>query len=61
MGGANDAQLGALTNYAEKIGLAFQIMDDILDVTSTLEELGKTPGKDALEEKSYLCKPLRNG
>lgn len=52
LGGANDAQLGALTNYAEKIGLAFQIMDDILDVTSTLEELGKTPGKDALEEKA---------
>ena len=38
--------------FAEKLGLAFQIMDDILDVTSTLEELGKTPGKDALEEKA---------
>lgn len=52
LGDADELQLAALTNYAEKIGLAFQIMDDILDVTSTLEELGKTPGKDALEEKA---------
>lgn len=48
---ADEETLQAVTDYAEKIGLAFQIMDDILDVTSTLEELGKTPGKDAQEGK----------
>lgn len=46
LGEANEKQLNALTLFAEKFGLAFQIMDDILDVISTLEELGKTPGKD---------------
>ena len=46
LGNATEKQLNALTSFAEKFGLAFQIMDDILDVTSTLEELGKTPGKD---------------
>lgn len=51
LGGADEEKLQAFTDYAEKIGRAFQIMDDILDVTSTLEELGKTPGKDAQEEK----------
>ena len=51
LGGADEEILEALTQYAEKLGLAFQIMDDILDVTSTLEELGKTPGKDAQEGK----------
>ena len=51
LGGANEKQLNAVTMYAEKIGLAFQIMDDILDVTSTLEELGKTPGKDEKDGK----------
>lgn len=51
LGNASDNILEALTKYAEKIGLAFQIMDDILDVTETLETLGKTPGKDAIEEK----------
>lgn len=51
LGGADEEILQAVTDYAEKIGLAFQIMDDILDVTATLEELGKTPGKDAVEGK----------
>lgn len=51
LGNANEKQLKAVTKYAEKIGLAFQIMDDILDVTSTLEELGKTPGKDEKDGK----------
>ncbi len=51
LGNAAESQLNALTDYAQKIGLAFQIMDDILDVTSTLEELGKTPGKDEKEQK----------
>ena len=48
---ADEKMLQAVTEYAEKIGLAFQIMDDILDVTSTLEELGKTPGKDEKDGK----------
>ena len=52
LGNADEKMIQALTMFAEKFGLAFQIMDDILDVTSTLEELGKTPGKDALEEKA---------
>lgn len=52
LGNADEKMIQALTMFAEKLGLAFQIMDDILDVTSTLEELGKTPGKDALEEKA---------
>ena len=51
LAGAENEKLQAVTDYAQKIGLAFQIMDDILDVTSTLEELGKTPGKDAQENK----------
>lgn len=48
----SDEKLEALTRFAEYYGHAFQIYDDILDVTSTLEELGKTPGKDAASEKS---------
>lgn len=51
LGNADEKTIDALTMFAEKMGLAFQIMDDILDVTSTLEELGKTPGKDAKEQK----------
>lgn len=51
LGGANEEKLQAMTDYAERIGHAFQIMDDILDVTATIEEIGKTPGKDAEEGK----------
>ena len=50
-GEANAAQLDALTAYAEKVGLAFQIADDILDVTATSEQLGKTAGKDESARK----------
>lgn len=50
--GADEKTLQSLTEYASYYGHAFQIYDDILDVTSTLEELGKTPGKDANVEKS---------
>lgn len=52
IGGASAGLLEVLTKFAEYYGHAFQIYDDILDVTSTLEELGKTPGKDAEVEKS---------
>ena len=41
----------ALTNYAEALGLAFQVVDDILDVTSDSATLGKTAGKDAAADK----------
>jgi geranylgeranyl diphosphate synthase type II len=44
--GASDDQIEKINRFGEKIGLAFQIADDILDVTSTSEQLGKTPGKD---------------
>ncbi|MES2572005.1 MAG: farnesyl diphosphate synthase [Verrucomicrobiota bacterium] len=43
---ATDAQLEKLTAFGQSLGLAFQIIDDILDVTQTTEKLGKTAGKD---------------
>lgn len=52
LGNASPRELNALTEFAKTYGYAFQIYDDILDVTSTLDELGKTPGKDAVEGKS---------
>ena len=45
--GAHDARLEALTEYGRELGLAFQIVDDVLDVTASDASLGKTPGKDA--------------
>jgi len=50
--GANDAELAAITEYATNLGLLFQITDDLLDVTATAEDLGKTPGKDARARKA---------
>jgi geranylgeranyl diphosphate synthase type II len=50
-GGANDAGLAALSSYGEHVGLAFQIVDDILDVEESSEALGKTAGKDAAQGK----------
>jgi geranylgeranyl diphosphate synthase type II len=49
--GASDQQLAALTAYGEHIGLAFQIVDDILDVEESSAALGKTAGKDADQGK----------
>lgn len=46
LAGAPDATLQRLSRYAYNIGLAFQIVDDVLDVTATQAELGKTAGKD---------------
>ena len=50
--GAEPAELLALTEFARKIGLVFQIVDDILDVTSSSEVLGKTAGKDEKVKKA---------
>lgn len=56
LGGASNDKLKNLTKLSELYGLAFQIKDDILDVTSTLEELGKTPGKDEAVNKATYVK-----
>lgn len=50
-GGADEQQFAAITSYGEHVGLAFQIVDDILDVERSSEELGKTAGKDAQQHK----------
>jgi geranylgeranyl pyrophosphate synthase len=50
-GGANPEPLEALGRYGLKIGLGFQIADDILDVSASSEQLGKTAGKDAKAAK----------
>ena len=49
--GAEDA-LNSVTDYAAGLGLLFQITDDLLDVTATAQDLGKTPGKDARAQKA---------
>ncbi len=49
--GASEPQIDALSCYGEHIGLAFQIVDDILDVEESSEALGKTAGKDASQGK----------
>lgn len=51
-GGAKKSQLNCLYEYGLKIGLGFQIADDILDVSATSEHLGKTAGKDAIAGKT---------
>jgi geranylgeranyl diphosphate synthase type II len=45
-------QLAALTDFGYHVGLAFQVIDDILDVTQTSEKLGKTAGKDTKSQKA---------
>lgn len=49
--GASSEQLAALSAYGEHVGLAFQIVDDVLDVEESSETLGKTAGKDQAQEK----------
>jgi len=49
---ATDDQLEALTRFGYALGLAFQVIDDILDVTQTTEALGKTAGKDQAVDKA---------
>ena len=50
--GVDESELAAITEYATNLGLLFQITDDLLDVTATAEDLGKTPGKDARSSKA---------
>ena len=52
LAGATAAEQERLSRYAQNIGLAFQIIDDILDITATQEELGKTAGKDLIAKKA---------
>ncbi len=58
VGGASTELLEALRVYARGIGLAFQIIDDILDVTASSEVLGKTAGKDLTADKTTYPKLL---
>lgn len=51
LAGGDDATLAAVNSYALDVGLAFQIVDDVLDVEASSEELGKTAGKDAAGDK----------
>ena len=51
-GGADAAQLARLDTFADALGLAFQVRDDILDVEASSEQLGKTAGKDEAQDKS---------
>ena len=50
--GALETEIEAVTRYAAQLGLLFQITDDLLDVTASVEDLGKTPGKDARSQKA---------
>ncbi|RJQ14709.1 MAG: polyprenyl synthetase family protein [Nitrospiraceae bacterium] len=52
MAGPAPDKLGSLTEYGEKTGLAFQIIDDILDITGTKEEMGKSTGADTARGKN---------
>lgn len=57
-GNATDKQITALQTFAENIGLAFQVQDDILDVTASTETLGKPSGSDEKLDKSTYVKLL---
>jgi geranylgeranyl diphosphate synthase type II len=52
LGGASDEDLSRLTRYADAIGLAFQVVDDVLDSTEDASRLGKTAGKDQAAQKA---------
>jgi geranylgeranyl pyrophosphate synthase len=53
LGGGGDDDLEALTRYGGAIGLAFQVVDDLLDVEEDAETLGKNPGDEAREKSTY--------
>ncbi len=52
LAGAGETEIATLSGYAQRIGLAFQIVDDVLDITATSEELGKSAGKDLQAQKA---------
>uniref|UniRef100_M4DYG9 Uncharacterized protein n=1 Tax=Brassica campestris TaxID=3711 RepID=M4DYG9_BRACM len=56
MGGGTDEEMEKLRKYARCIGLLFQVVDDILDVTKSTEELGKSTGNDAIAGKLTVSK-----
>ncbi|CAL9167979.1 unnamed protein product [Musa hybrid cultivar] len=56
VGGGSDAEVDRVRRYARCVGLLFQVVDDILDVTKTSEELGKTAGKDVASGKTTYPK-----
>nr|QEY10178.1 barbata geranylgeranyl diphosphate synthase [Scutellaria barbata] len=58
LGGGSHEQVEKLRTFARKIGLLFQVVDDILDVTKSSEELGKTAGKDLAVDKTTYPKLL---
>ncbi|GLC37689.1 Geranylgeranyl pyrophosphate synthase [Pleodorina starrii] len=58
LGGADEATVEKLRKYSLNIGLAFQVIDDILDVTATTEQLGKTAAKDLAVNKTTYPKLL---
>src|SRR5207248_3752263 len=49
---ATAKELAAMTKFGQALGLAFQVIDDILDVTQTSEKLGKSAGKDVAAQKA---------
>ena len=58
LGKAGEPQRKALAGYAQDLGLAFQVTDDVLDVESNVIELGKEPGKDAEAGKSTFVSTM---
>lgn len=56
LAGADQATVDKLSRYAQRIGLAFQIIDDVLDITATSEALGKSAGKDVAVQKATYPK-----
>lgn len=56
LAGAAEVDIQRLTHFSENIGLAFQIVDDVLDITATQEQLGKTAGKDLQAQKATYPK-----
>nr|UQV25519.1 geranylgeranyl pyrophosphate synthase [Heracleum moellendorffii] len=58
LGGGDDEEVEKLRKFARCVGLLFQVVDDILDVTKSSQELGKTAGKDLMVDKSTYPKLL---
>lgn len=58
VGGGTNAEIESIRRYARSVGLLFQVVDDVLDVTRTSEQLGKTAGKDQAADKATYPKLL---